>query len=156
MEERLVSSSRPPGEGRIDRNCRTSASQQALRSAFHHTCPGNATYHTGFHSRRSNRLLHSKDKAATGQLREAGRVTPSYQAIFRTPAFPSCETASQWGLNDQRFSDSSQGRNPAQEAAPTQQWLLKIQTLRGFIPNVCELGQPWEPSWAFGILKQSL
>lgn len=55
-------------------------------------CHGNAPYHTGFHSRHVNQLLHLKDKAATGQLREVGGVTPSYQAIWRSTRFPSCET----------------------------------------------------------------
>lgn len=44
--------------------------------------------HTGFHSRRFNRLLHLQDNAATGQLGEAGGVIPSYQTIFRNTIVP--------------------------------------------------------------------
>lgn len=51
-------------------------------------CAGNAPYHTGFHSRRFNRLLHLQDNTATGQLGEAGGVIPSYQTIFRNTTVP--------------------------------------------------------------------
>lgn len=51
-------------------------------------CAGNAPHHTGFHSRRFNRLLHLQDNAATGQLGEAGGVIPSYQTIFRNTTVP--------------------------------------------------------------------
>lgn len=80
------------GKGRI--NWRVSEFpkelQQAQGSTFPHPGPAlgvSFPYHTGFHSRHFNRLLHLKDKAATGQLGEAGGVTPSYQAILRNTGF---------------------------------------------------------------------